>query len=85
MLRCERRAVHEEIEPAELAIERRGELLDLLIAGDVARGDDWIGQLGRQLADVFFEPLAGIGKGEATMPLNRGEELLPLGLVLPSL
>ena len=54
-------AVHDEIEAAELAIERRRQIRDLLVAGDVARGDDRVvAELGRQFADVFLEPLARI-------------------------
>ena len=64
-LRRERRAVHEEIEPAELAVERGGEVRDLLVARHVARQDQRVVELRGELADVFLEPLARIGQREA--------------------
>jgi hypothetical protein len=65
VLRRERGAVDEKIETAEFAIERRAEIGDLLIVGDVARRDERIGELRGELADVFFEPLARVREGEA--------------------
>ena len=41
------------------------EVRDLLIVADVARQDERVVERRRQLADVFFEPLAGIGQREA--------------------
>ena len=61
----ERRAVDEEIEPAELLVERSAELGDLLVARHIARQDDGIVERRRQLAHVFFEARARIRQREA--------------------
>src|SRR5947207_1922688 len=53
------------IGPAELPIERRGEIGELLIARHVARGNEWVLQRRRELADVFLEPPARIRQREA--------------------
>ena len=52
--------MHEEIEAAELAIERRAQRREVLVVGDVARQDERILELRRQLADVLLEPFARI-------------------------
>ena len=63
-LRRERGAVYEEVEPAELPIDRRSQLGDLLVARDVTRQEERLLERGGEIADVLFEPLARIGQRE---------------------
>ncbi len=64
-LRGERSAVDEKVEAAELAIDCRCQVSDLLIARNVARQDERILERRREIAHVLFEPLARIGQRKA--------------------
>ena len=61
--------MHEEIEAAELAVDRRGQIRDLLVARDVARREHGVRERRRQLPHVLLEPRARIRQRE---PRARG-------------
>jgi len=56
--------VDEKVQPAEFLVERRGQIGDLLIVGNVARREQRILELLCELADVFLEPFARIRQRE---------------------
>ena len=62
MVLSETGPVHDEIEPAELLLDGRAQRCHLLVARDVAGQHDWVIELGGELADILFEPLARIGQ-----------------------
>ncbi len=68
----ERRAVYQEIEPAELTLDFGEDLRDLRIVGHIAGEDEGIGQAGGELADVLFETLALVRDREARAGGRRG-------------
>jgi hypothetical protein len=70
-LRRERRTVDDKIEPAELAVERRGQIRDLLIVRDVARHHQRLIQLRCKLADILLEPLTLIRQRKAGARRSR--------------
>ena len=64
MLLRERGGVDEKVQPAEFLVERRSQIGDLLIVGNVARREQRILELLCELADVFLEPFARIRQRE---------------------
>ena len=56
--------MNDEVEAAVLPIDGTEDAVDLLVAGDVARNHEGIGERARQLADVLLEPFALIRQGE---------------------
>jgi hypothetical protein len=56
--------VHEEVKPAELAIDFGEDMGDLRIVGDVARKNEGVGQAGAKISNVLLEPFALVGQRE---------------------
>ncbi len=56
--------VHDEVEPAEPFLDRRGERLEVLVLRDVAGQDERVAELRRELPHVLLEPLALVGHGQ---------------------
>ena len=65
--------MHEEVEPAELALDLREHVRDLRIVGDVARQNQRIGEACGELAHVLLEPFALVGDREPRA--GRGRRL----------
>ena len=66
-------AVHDEVEAAELSVDRLEHCRDLTVVGDVARQDQRIAQVGGEVANVLLEALALIRDRQ---PGTRGRRRL---------
>ena len=62
--RGERHAVKDEVQAAEYLLATARDILNLIVAADVEREDQRIGEVRRQIADVFFQSLPLIRHGE---------------------
>src|SRR5206468_9193554 len=62
--RRKRRSMHDEVETAEGLVAAPGDIGNLLVAGDIQRQDQRIGQLLGQFAYVFAKTIALVGHRE---------------------